>query len=240
MRHCRSDPTAVSGFSGADAPAKLAQGAAGEKVAVAFVPIHKIRAAEAAAQQAGAGPGSAEDANGSESRVEAGRGGEDGGRQNGRDRHGGSHSRDRDSSRELEDRDTHRDGGRRSRSRDRHRDRDEGRGEARSDSRKRDRSREARSDATDSSKRRKGASDAEGEAAQAEPAAVILETSKEGKVADLSTPSGPAIILSNGSGRPHGCPVQSLGSGLATPGGLHRAERVCHPARRCWGGWRSA
>ena len=151
----------MSGFSGADAPAKLAQGAAGEKVAVAFVPIHKIRAADAAAQQAGAGPGSAETANGSEIRVKAGRSGEDGGRQNGEDRPGGAHPRHRDSSRERQgrdrrDRDTHHDRGRRSRSRDRHRDRDEGRGEAGSDSRKRDRSREAGSDATDSSKRRKG------------------------------------------------------------------------------------
>ena len=196
MSRCRSDPTAVSGFSGADAPAKLAQGAAGEKVAVAFVPAHKIRVAEAAVQQAGAGPGSAEHANGSESRVEAGRGGEAGGTQNGKDRHGGSHPRDRDSSRERrdrQDRDRHRDGAKRSRSKERHRDRDKGRGEAGLDSRKQARSREAESDATESSKRRRGAPDAEGEAAaeaaQVEPAAVILETSKEGKVADL--PNGP-------------------------------------------------
>jgi hypothetical protein len=60
----RSDPTAVSGFSGADAPAKISEDAAGDKVTVTFVSMAKIREEEAArkAQAAAASSAASEEA----------------------------------------------------------------------------------------------------------------------------------------------------------------------------------
>ena len=50
---CRSDPTALSGFSGADAPApQVSQDAAGEKVVVSFMSMAKVREMEAAEEAA--------------------------------------------------------------------------------------------------------------------------------------------------------------------------------------------
>lgn len=49
---CRSDPAAVTGFSGADAPARVSEDAAGEKVTVTFLSMAKVREIEAAAKSA--------------------------------------------------------------------------------------------------------------------------------------------------------------------------------------------
>ena len=48
----RSDPGAVSGFLGADSPVQLAEGAAGDKVTVTFVPMKKLQALQAAREAA--------------------------------------------------------------------------------------------------------------------------------------------------------------------------------------------
>ena len=173
---CRSDPTASSAFHGMDAPTKLAEDAAGEKVVVTFIPAGRLAQNGAQAPAAAAEPSGRHDPPRED--------GDAGKERSGERRRSRSKNRGRDGD------------GQRRRSRERSRSRERGRHRRRSTSAERRHKRDREKDRVDrdqptkrhsSEEARKKQGEerkdaAETEAQPPEPAPVVLETSKEGKV----------------------------------------------------------